>query len=163
MGILISFLLWVFFSAIIFLLGKFSFPDTDNMTIIALSVTIGWIAAMILSFIWTKGAPQQAEENDSEKKPEEQNNTGYPGGPAEHLVGVSSQPGMLYLYPDGLVFKPKISNEPRKEWNINYTEIAEVNPGHFKNLMIVSKSGKKEALVVDDKEKWAEEIKKRII
>ena len=53
-------------------------------------------------------------------------------------------------------------NFPRKEWSIRYSDIADVQSGPMKNLIIIAKSGASDVFVVNKKQKWIDDIKHRM-
>ena len=161
MRILIDYLLWLAFTAFYFVCGLAYFPQTDHRLLIGLSILLGWLTAMALVLLWKlKNSPIRkpapAEDADSNDK------TKYPGGPANHFVGLIADGGWLSFHPDGLVFKPHAINFPRKEWSIRYSDIADVQSGPMKNLIIIAKSGASDVFVVNKKQKWIDNIKHRM-
>ena len=94
MRILIDYLLWLAFTAFYFVCGLAYFPQTDHRLLVGLSILLGWLTAMALVLFWKlKNSPIRkpapAEDVDSNDK------TKYPGGPANHFVGLIADGGAI--------------------------------------------------------------------
>ena len=161
MRILIDYLLWLAFTAFYFVCGLAYLPQTDHRLLIGLSILLGWLTAMALVLLWKlKNSPLRKPAPVEE--PDSNDRTKYPGGPANHFVGITADGGWLSFHPDSLVFKPHALNFARKEWRIKYSEIADVQPGPAKNLLIISKYGATDTFVVNKKQQWIDDIKQRM-
>ncbi|MCR5627044.1 MAG: hypothetical protein K6F99_06970 [Lachnospiraceae bacterium] len=138
------------------------FPGCDIRVLLGIIIPLGWVSAFVVIMIWSTERKKQEDEKALKKKEQERKKLGYPGGPANHFIGVTADGGWLYMYPDSLVFKPEEERKAKNEVSIKYSEIAEVKPGAVNTLWISSKKGNTETFAVYENKLWVKRIRKKL-
>ncbi len=165
MRLAIDYLLWLVFTAIFYLFGIEYFPQYDNKDILVMTVTFAWVVAILFVLFWKLRSSTDSS-RPSPLPAKDTNNyddiSDFKGGLANHYVGMIADGGFLHFTSDGLFFKPHALNIPNRECRIDFSDIADVQPGPLKNLIIISKNGQKDIFVVNKKNRWVEYIKQKI-
>lgn len=136
------------------------FPTNPFQVTLVYSILVAWAIALILTLI-------HSVSGDDLIMVKAKDNAGgdfksYPGGPANHFVGIVSDGGSLHMLPDKLFFHPHAFNIHHDDVSIPYDIIVNARAGGLNFLYVDLIDGKTEKFVVYHKEQWVSDIKERM-
>ncbi|MBO4373608.1 MAG: hypothetical protein J5829_00715 [Lachnospiraceae bacterium] len=157
----VSFIIaWICSFALVFL-SEVSLLEHSISDVLCRDMLISWIIALLFAIgVSVKGntAFQLLPEDSLKNDPADVEYKQYPGGPANHFNGQTSDCGHLYLFPDSLVFHPYSPKTHRPDFTIKYSNIEKIKPSSLNSIIIITKDEKKHRFAVENKQQWVSDI-----
>ncbi len=127
------------------------------------SCLISWVLALIITILFSVSKKEIARVQEEEA--ERAKFRRFPGGAANHYVGIETINGALHFFPDRLVFHAHSFREEIEDWELAYTDISDVRLGEDDDkhkLCIEGKNGAVSKFSTFDNEKLLAAIKEKL-
>jgi len=124
---------------------------------------ISWIIAMIVTILFSVSKSEIARVQKEEE--ERAKYRRFPGGAANHYVGIETINGVLHFFPDRLVFHAHSFREEIEDWELAYADISAVRLGEDEDkhkLCIEGKNGTVNKFSTFDNEKLLAGIREKL-